>query len=149
VPLDLVSVIIPTYNRAHSVRAAVESVLAQTHRNVQAFVVDDGSTDGTADVVSRLWRDEPRVRYVRKDNGGVASARNVGLRGAGGDFVAFLDSDDAWFPWKVELQLACLRVFPRAGMIWSDMRALGPDGTVSSPRHLRTMYSAWQRFEAA
>jgi glycosyltransferase involved in cell wall biosynthesis len=146
---DLVSAIIPTYNRADLLHVAVGSVLGQTHRQVEAVVVDDGSTDGTVDVVSRLWANEPRVRYLGKSNGGVSSARNAGLREARGDFVAFLDSDDAWLPWKIELQLACLRAFPRAGMIWSDMRALNPDGTFRSGRHLRTMYSAWRRFDAA
>jgi GT2 family glycosyltransferase len=143
---DLVSVVIPSYNRASSVGAAIDSALGQTHRNVEVLVVDDGSTDETAAVVSCRYAGDPRVRYLHKENGGAASARNEGLRHARGAFVAFLDSDDWWKPWKTELQLRCLERFPQAGMIWTDMEAVGPDGRLIQPRFLRTMYRAAYRW---
>jgi GT2 family glycosyltransferase len=143
---DLVSVVIPSYNRASSVGFAIDSALGQTHRNVEVLVVDDGSTDDTTDVVSRRYAAEPRVRYLRKENGGAASARNEGLRHARGAFVAFLDSDDWWQPWKTELQLRCLERFPQAGMVWTDMEAVGPDGTLLHSRYLRIMYRAAYRW---
>jgi GT2 family glycosyltransferase len=143
---DLVSVVIPSWNRASSVGIAIDSALGQTHRSVEVLVVDDGSTDGTADVIARRYGREPRVRYLRKPNGGAASARNEGLRHARGAYVAFLDSDDWWQPWKTELQLRCLRSFPEAGMIWTDMEAVDPQWKLVQPRFLRTMYRAAYRW---
>jgi GT2 family glycosyltransferase len=141
-PEDLVSVIVPTFNRAYVLPRAVTSALRQTHTSVEVIIIDDGSTDGTATLVEDLWRREPRVRLVRTANQGVASARNQGIREARGAWVAFLDSDDEWLPWKIEMQVACLKALPDAGMIWTDMEGVGPDGE-RHPRYLRTMYSAW------
>jgi glycosyltransferase involved in cell wall biosynthesis len=142
----LVSVIIPTYNRAELVSRAIESALAQTYANIEVIVVDDGSTDGTEQILSRRYGHEPRVIYLRQENKGVSAARNVGLRAARGDYVALLDSDDVWKPWKIELQISCLQRFPEAGMIWTDMEAVGPEGSIVSPRYLRTMYRAAYRW---
>ncbi|WP_207478027.1 glycosyltransferase family 2 protein [Arenibaculum pallidiluteum] len=138
---DLVSVIIPTYNRADTLTRAVDSALNQTHRAVEAIVVDDGSTDATAAVMERRYGAEPRVRFMRQDNAGAPAARNRAMRAASGDYLAFLDSDDVWKPWKLELQLACFRAFPEAGMVWTDMEAIDPAGRAWDPRHLRTMYA--------
>jgi glycosyltransferase involved in cell wall biosynthesis len=142
----LVSVVIPTYNRAYCIAATVDSVLAQTHRNVEVLVVDDGSTDGTLELLARTYAAEPRVRALSQPNGGVCAARNHGLREARGEFVALLDSDDLWLPWKLEAQLACLRAAPDAGMIWTDMDAITPGGDVFARRYLTTMYSAYGWF---
>ena len=136
----IVSVVIPTYNRAARLLRAVGSALQQTHHDVEVVVVDDGSTDGTAARLSERFGDDDRVRYVARANGGPAAARNTGLSVASGDFVAFLDSDDEWQPWKLELQLACLDRLPAAGMVWTDMSAIDPDGRLIAERHLRTMY---------
>lgn len=100
-----VSVIIPTYNSAHFLPAAVDSVLAQTFRDFEVLVIDDGSTDETAKVMHRYG--DP-VRDIRQANGGVAVARNRGIAMARGRFVAFLDADDHWHPNKLEHQLAAL-----------------------------------------
>jgi len=143
---DLVSVVIPTYNRAHSLGSAIDSALAQTHANLDIVVVDDGSSDDTGELVARRYGAEPRVTYLRQENAGVSAARNAGLRLARGSYVALLDSDDAWETWKIELQLRCLDRFPQAGMIWTDMKAVGPDGRMISPRFLRTMYGAAYRW---
>ena len=137
---QLVSVIVPTHNRALRVSRAIDSVLGQTHGEVEALVVDDGSTDDTRDRIAARYRDEPRVRYLYRPNGGPAAARNTGLEAATGGFVAFLDSDDEWLPWKLEMQLRCLELLPGAGMIWSDMAAIDPDGHPLADRYLRSMY---------
>src|SRR5580692_1034819 len=121
----LVSVIIPTYNRAHCVCRAVESVLGQTYAEVSVLLIDDGSTDHTRALVNDTYGKDPRVRYVHQPNQGVSAARNHGIRLVEGDFAALLDSDDVWKPFKLELQIACLRAFPEAGMVWSDMTAVG------------------------
>jgi len=144
---DLVSVIIPTWNRAAALAKAIDSVVSQTHRNWEVVVVDDGSTDDTRSMVSKLSETDPRIRYIYQANAGVSAARNCGIALAKGDFVAFLDSDDSWEPWKLELQVACLRTHPELGMVWTDMAAIGPDGAVAHPRYLKKMYSAYRRFE--
>lgn len=143
---DLVSVVIPTYNRAESFVRAVDSVLAQTHQALDVIVVDDGSTDNTAERFAKRYGADPRVRYLRQTNRGVAAARNLGLAAVRGAYVALLDSDDVWKPWKLELQICCLRAIPEAGMVWTDMEAIGPDGDLTSPKYLHTMYSATYRW---
>jgi len=120
--------------------------LDQTHDDVEAIIVDDGSSDGTHDLIRNNFRADRRVRYIHQENQGVAAARNTALRFAGGDFIAFLDSDDVWKPWKLELQLACMRLLPHIGMIWSDMEALRPDGAVASRHYLRQMYAGNYRW---
>jgi len=141
---DLVSVIIPTYKRALKCKAAVESVLSQTHAHVEVVVVDDGSKDNTREVISGL---DKRIKYVHKTNAGVTAARNTGLEAATGDYVAFLDDDDIWFPWKLEAQLSVLRKYPKVGMVWTDMRAVSPDGTLMYDSYLKHMYHAYRYFD--
>jgi len=142
----LVSVILPTFNRAHFLERAIESVLRQTHSDLELIVVDDGSTDSTREVVTQFCSRDSRVRYVFQDNQGVSIARNHGLRLVSGKYIALLDSDDAWKPWKLEVQLACLKHLPQAGMIWTDMEAIDPEGNVFDPKYLRKMYSAYKWF---
>jgi glycosyltransferase involved in cell wall biosynthesis len=99
----LVSVIIPTFNRAPVICRAVESVLAQTYTNYELIIVDDGSHDCTSQIISPY---EKRVRLIVQENRGVASARNTGIRNSGGELLAFLDSDDEWLPGKLERQIS-------------------------------------------
>jgi len=98
----LVSCIVPAFNAERFLADALASIAAQTHPCTEIIVVDDGSTDGTAEVV-RAW--SHRVRAFRQANAGPASARNAGIHMASGEFVAFLDADDLWHPGKVERQL--------------------------------------------
>ncbi len=114
-----VSVVIPTYNRARVVGAAIDSALAQTHDRLEIIVVDDGSTDDTAERVGR--RRDPRLRYVRREHAGVSSARNTGIAAATGDLVSFLDSDDLWKPEKIETEVAALARHPEVGGVFSDL----------------------------
>ncbi|HET6262971.1 MAG TPA: glycosyltransferase family 2 protein, partial [Chloroflexia bacterium] len=93
-----VSVVIPTYNRAHCIAHAIDSVLRQALPPHEVIVVDDGSTDDTATVLARYDR---RVRVLRQENGGVSVARNNGIAAASGQWIAFLDSDDEWAPQKL------------------------------------------------
>jgi glycosyltransferase involved in cell wall biosynthesis len=145
---ELVSVIIPTYNRAHCLARAVDSALNQSHAEVEVVVVDDGSSDGTGDLVRSRYDGNPRVRYLWQANAGVAGARNTALAAAAGDYVAFLDSDDWWQPWKLQLQLTVLRAFPEAGMVWSEMEARDPAGGLVQARYLRTYYGAYRWFSS-
>ncbi len=104
-----VSVVIVAYNKANTIRAAIQSVLAQTYTDFEILVVDDGSTDNTAAEVAPFGS---RVRYLPKSNGGTGSARNLGIAQARGEFVAFLDGDDLWLPRKLELQMGAFEREP-------------------------------------
>jgi len=145
---DLVSVIIPTFNRAYCLSGAIDSALAQTHRNVEVLVVDDGSTDNTRELMQQNYGNEPRVKYLQQANQGVSAARNTGLRQAQGEYIALLDSDDLWKSWKLEMQTRCLRALPHVGMIWSDMEAINPNSEIVHPRYLHMMYHAYRWFTA-
>lgn len=88
-----ISVVIPAYNGSAFIERALESIFRQSHAPTEILVVDDGSTDNTPEIVARF---KPKVRYLHKGNGGVASARNEGIRQTSGEFIAFLDQDDYW-----------------------------------------------------
>lgn len=115
----LISVIIPTFNRLEYLSEALTSVLEQTHQNLEVLVVDDGSDDGTGDYVRSLGAD--RITYLPiAHQGRPAPARNVGLKTASGEFVAFLDSDDAWLPNKIAAQLQAFEQEPELAMVATD-----------------------------
>jgi len=109
-----VSVVIPTYNRAHVVERAIQSVAGQTYTDYELILVDDASTDGTAGLAARLEAQlNGRLRYIRcETNGGAAAARNRGIQSARGTYVAFLDADDEWAPRKLELQVEQFKSAP-------------------------------------
>ncbi len=112
-----VSVLIPTHNRAHTLGRALDSVLAQTLPAAEIIVVDDGSADGTADLLARRY---PAVRCLRQSNHGVSHARNRAIEAAGGEWLALLDSDDAWLPGKLARQGAALHDDPGKRLCHSD-----------------------------
>ena len=99
-----ISVIIPTYNRAHILPRALDSVLAQTQLPIEIIVVNDGSTDGTKSVLSNY----PGLKIIDQQHSGVSAARNIGLEHTNGEWIAFLDSDDEWLPEKLEQQWAAI-----------------------------------------
>ena len=124
----LVSVVIPAYNCETFVEASVRSAMAQSVRDIEILVVDDGSTDGTAAVVEALCREDERVNLIRPgENRGVAEARNLGVRSARADWVAFLDSDDLWLPEKLEKQLS-LRDASGASLLYTGASCIDHDG---------------------
>lgn len=93
---DMISIIIPAYNAAGYLAKTIESVLNQTYSDFELLLIDDGSTDRTHEIVKNYQCQDARIKYFYKENGGVSSARNMGLQKAIGDFVSFLDSDDFW-----------------------------------------------------
>jgi hypothetical protein len=110
----MISVIIPTFNRAAFIEKALVSVLAQTRSCAEVVVVDDGSTDNTADVVSRVSRQSRiKIRYIYQENRGASAARNRGIAEAGHDLLCFLDSDDWWDCRKLEYQSAAMQRQPQ------------------------------------
>lgn len=119
--MPLVSIIVPTYNRADTIQRAIHSVQSQTLSDWELIVVDDGSQDNTAELVAGL---DHRLQLIRQRNQGVTAARNAGLRQATGKYLAFLDSDDEWLPHHLELETAFLEAHPEeqfvTAEIWED-----------------------------
>jgi len=113
-----VSVIIPSYNSAQFLPDAIESVLAQTYRNTEVIVVNDGSTDSTRQVVNGYGN---LITYIEQPNGGAANARNAGLSSSLGEYIAFLDADDIWLPHKLEKQMATFSLYPDVALVYSQM----------------------------
>lgn len=134
IPVPLVSVIIGTYNREQYIRECLDSVLAQTYRNMEVIVVDDASTDKTVNVVRRYG---DRVRLVvRNTNSGLpAIPRNQGVRLARGKYVAFLDSDDIWFPEKLTRQVEQLERHPEFVLSHTYCELIDKDGRANGIRH--------------
>lgn len=130
----LVSVIIPTYNRAEWLRQALESVFVQTWRDFEVIVVDDGSTDSSEQVVADCG---DRVQYIRQENGGAANARNRGVTAARGEWIAFLDSDDLWLPHKLDRCMDRIRRDSKTVFVFHPMVEIDENGGVVRGRSKR------------
>lgn len=116
-----VSVVVPTYNRAHLLGRSIRSVLNQTYQDFEIIVIDDASTDNTEELIMSLGNEQ--IRYIRHEkNKGAAAARNTGIKAARGSFIAFQDSDDEWLPEKLEKQMKVFKTSQEeVGMVYSDM----------------------------
>jgi glycosyltransferase involved in cell wall biosynthesis len=127
----LVSVVIPTFNYAIYLPRAIESVLAQTYKEIELIVVDDGSTDNTTSVIQTLQaKYHGRICYVQQKNSGPNAARNNGIDKAQGDFIALLDADDEWLPEKLEKQVKFAIANPQFGIIGCGSRRVRGDGVI-------------------
>ena len=103
--ISQVSVVIPTLNRVHTLRRAIDSVISQTYKAHSIVVIDDGSTDGTSEMINEYY---PQIIFIKQDNQGVSAARNTGINSIDAEWIAFLDSDDEWLPRKLERQMNSL-----------------------------------------
>lgn len=126
-----ISVVVPTWNGRRFIMDTLKSILDQTHRGLEVIVVDDESSDGTVALVTAF--SDPRVRVIQQRNGGVSSARNVGVAQAHGSFIAFSDQDDIWHPRKLELQLQALAERPAGWLSCTAFRFWLPDKTGAYP----------------
>lgn len=134
-----VSVIIPAYNCEAYIAQAIQSVLDQSHRDLEIIVVDDGSSDNTLQALAPYLE---RIQLLRQNNSGVAMARNAGLRAARGELLAFLDADDWWEPQRISMQLAALELFPHASMVFSDFAVADQTGKILMSRGIRWKYGS-------
>jgi hypothetical protein len=143
---DLVSVIIPAYNAASTLGETLDSVRRQTHRRLEVIVVDDGSQDRTAEIAEAHAAEDGRIRLIRKENGGVARARNAGATASRADYLAPVDADDLWHPEKIARQLAALRAAgPEAGYAYTYCRHIDGASRVIQDAGGRTEGAAFLR----
>jgi len=119
--MPLVSVILPTYNRADTIGRAIDSVVNQTLSDWELIVVDDGSTDNSTELILERYSREPRLKLIRQENQGVSGARNTGLRASAGKYIAFLDSDDEYLPHHLELESAFLEAHPEEDFVTAEL----------------------------
>ena len=130
------AIISPCRNEAGFMRKTLDSVIAQSARPARWVIVDDGSTDETAAIARQRSLSDPRFRLISKPNGGVATARNEGIRASKGEFVAFIDADDLWHPTKIAKQIeALLSGDPDIALVYSPFRLIDANGNVLASPH--------------
>jgi glycosyltransferase involved in cell wall biosynthesis len=134
-----VTVIIPTYNRGYIVRRAIDNTLAQSFPDFEIIVVDDGSTDNTHMVIESVR--DARIKYIYKPNGGVSSARNVGMAKANGEYITFLDSDDIWPENYLFIMVNSLRNNPDYGLAYCLFLTKSTNGIVHNHNDIKRRYS--------
>jgi tetratricopeptide (TPR) repeat protein len=134
--MPTVSIVIPAYNHAPYLAQTISSALAQTWRDFEVIVVDDGSTDETAKVAAQFG---DAIRYIRQDNRGIAGARNTGIRHAYGEFVSLLDDDDLWERDYLEIVLSVFRKYPDTAAVHAGWQAIDKEGKRSPQRSVRAV----------
>jgi len=135
----MISVIIPTYNRAHLLPRALDSILSQSCLPNEIIVVDDGSSDDTSVLMASLY---PEIVFIQQSNTGVSCTRNVGIKRASGDWIAFLDSDDEWFPEKLEVQMNALYKNPELKICHTNEIWIR-NGTRVNPKKKHERFGGW------
>jgi glycosyltransferase involved in cell wall biosynthesis len=129
IAVPLVSVVVPAYNAERTLRASVDSILAQDFRDFEIIVVNDGSSDSTKSILAAY---DSQIQVIDQNNRGAPAARNAGVSAASGKLIAFLDSDDLWSPDKLTKSVAALALNPSASLVFSDCCGLRADGTTST-----------------
>ena len=144
----LISVIVPVYNNEEQLGRAVESVLAQTHRNLEIILVDDGSTDGSGAICDRFARRDSRVKVVHQDNKGVSAARNVGLDTASGEWIGFVDGDD-WVKPEMYVELLNAAIYSSKRISVCGFIKHHPDGwsEIYDCKNLPTLVERYESLE--
>lgn len=131
--MPTVDVIIPAYNAARFLPAAIESVEAQTFGDWRILLVNDGSTDNTEEIV-RPYRDRlgEKLKYIQQSNAGLPAARNTAIRNSTGEFLALLDADDVWLPWRLEESVKSFDGQPKAGLSYGMIRYIDVEGNATN-----------------
>lgn len=128
----LISVVVPAYNAARFLAETLQSVLAQTYQNWELLIINDGSTDNTAEIAEQYRQHDRRIRLYSQPNQGVSAARNLGVELAQGELIAFLDADDRWLPEKLATHVGHLAANPSIGVSFAKVRYLRANGTPTS-----------------
>lgn len=124
-----VDILIPAYNAARYLPAALDSVIAQTLQDWHIVLVDDGSTDHTPEIIAPyIGRLGPRLQYIRQANQGLPASRNVAIRNSSSDLIALLDADDVWLPNRLEESVRCFEGRPEVGLAYGLITQIDPDG---------------------
>ena len=139
----LVSIILPTFNCGEFIEETIESVFRQTYDNFEIIVVDDGSTDNTPQIASKY---KENLSYIRQENQGLSTARNVGIRLSKGEYLAFLDADDRWHPNKLDWQIECFRKSKHIGMVFTDFRAIDLSGCTIKDRYEHDAFTVFREY---
>lgn len=113
----MISVVIPLYNKAHTIVNTLNTVFAQTFQDFEVVIVNDGSTDNSVEVIQQHFND-PRIRIIHQKNAGVSAARNKGILESRGEWISFLDGDDEWLPYYLEEVNNAANKLPRNGIIY-------------------------------
>lgn len=129
-----ISVIIPTYNRAHFLSQTIDNVLAQTFTNYELIVVDDGSTDNTHSIITNYQKKQPQIKYIYQENAGGSAARNLGWQHANADYLFFLDSDDLLLPDALASLLRQAQYYPQAGAVGGGYQYIDAQGAILGER---------------
>ncbi|MDD5431447.1 MAG: glycosyltransferase [Candidatus Omnitrophica bacterium] len=133
--MPIFSVIIPVFNNAKYVSKAIESVLCQTLHDFEILVIDDGSTDNSFEIISQIAFKSKEVKLFKQNHKERAAARNLGISNSSGEYIAFLDSDDSWFPQKLEYDLDVFKKCPEASVVYSDAQVVTEVGRNAGIRH--------------
>lgn len=139
----LVSIVIPTYNHEQYLARAIKSVLKQTHKNAEIIICDDGSSDNTKEVIKK-FKHHKKIRYYYQSNQGLASTRNLGIKKAKGEFIAFLDSDDYWLPKKIEKQLKIFTKNKQIGLVYCFHYWVSEAGKITGKKKKNYRGDIWQ-----
>ncbi len=134
------SVIVPVFNGASFIREAIESVFSQTIQDFEIIVVDDGSTDQSKEIVERM---NVAVKYLYQSNNGAAAARNKGVEVSQGEYIAFLDQDDRWYPSKLEMQWRMLEANSESEIVYAEMDVIDANGSVIAKSYLQNGAAQW------
>ena len=126
---DLISVIIPVYNGDRFISETIDSVIGQNYKNIEILVVDDGSTDKSAEIVKSY----KNVKYIYQNNRGPSSARNTGIDASNGAYIAFVDCDDIWYPQKLSVQEEFLSDNPEIGFVFARRKMITEKGIPKPP----------------
>jgi len=146
----LVSVIIPVYNGERYVEETIRSVFDQTLQDFEIIILNDGSTDSSAEIIKRLQQEDNRIIYIPKTNSGVSDTRNMGISKASGKYLAFLDADDVWKPGNLEKKIHSLKdsgkkwVFCDHGNIYEEDNTLHADRKVFKPYNIIDNILLWE-----
>lgn len=143
---QLVSIVMPTFNAEMFVCKTIESVFNQTYENFELIIVDDSSTDRTADAVKKFVKSSDKVRFLNteKNSGGPARPRNIGLKNCNGDWITFLDADDIWHPQKLEIQLLAANKYTGNYLFCTSMLDFKDDSSITPTLY---KYNQLQNFE--